>query len=133
MANWGPVEWAAFLIAVGTFLNTALNALTAFLANLARIRSEANGKKIDDNTDITVAGTQAAATHAKTAAGAAAASKSAAEALAHQLNGSLDGRIVAIVKDHTDPILKVFAEHNEQDERNMLEIRKALVDLKGAR
>jgi DNA anti-recombination protein RmuC len=129
LSDWTPAEWAAFLTALGTFVSAALAAVAAFCANLAKIRSEANTAKIDENTALTQAGTKTAADNAKVAATTAAEAKTAAQALHQQFNGSLDDRINSVVKAHTDPLIQRFDEHNDQDERNMLEIRNALIDL----
>ena len=91
-------------------------------------------KKIDDNTKLTVAGTQAAVVNARRAADSASDAKEAADAMTGRLNdtlnGTLDEKVVAIVKQHVDPVIAAIRAHSDQDERNMVEIRKALGELR---
>lgn len=132
MDNWTPTEWAAILVAGGTFLNTALIALATFIANLAKIRGDINAQKIDHNTKLTEAGATAAVANAKAAAVTASKVAEKTEELSHKLNGGLDAKIRCIVKEHIEPLSKSLDEHGEQDELNMLEIRNAIVDLKNS-
>ncbi len=87
-------------------------------------------KKIDDNTKLTVAGTQAAVVNARRAADSASDAKEAAAAMANRLNGTLDEKIEVIVRQHIDPLIAMVRSHTEQDERNMTEIRTALGELR---
>lgn len=87
-------------------------------------------RKIDDNTVITKAASVAALTNAKAAADNAIEAKEASEYISKQLNGSLEQKITAIVKTHTDPITDMLKVHSEQDDKNMTEIRQALKELK---
>jgi len=134
MMSWTPVEWAAVMIALGTLVNTVLIAVAAFLANLAKIRGEMAAVKIDANTEVTKAGAEAAVVNAKAAAATALDAKQATKDLSTNLmNGAFDERVIKIVKEHTEPLVVAFMEHNQQDERNMQEIRRALQELNGAR
>ena len=129
MADWTPADWGMFFTALSAFVAAVCSAIGMLLANLAKIRSETNAEKIDENTKITVAGTKEAAIHAKEAAATAAAVKTAADGIAVQLNGELGERIHGIVKEHIDPLVVSFREHNEQDRINMDKIELALKSL----
>ena len=92
-----------------------------------------NTRKLDQNTELTREGTAQASENAQIAATAANAAKETAKDVAYDLtkllNGDLDTRIHIIVKEHTVPLIRAFEEHNKQDDRNMKEIRQALIDL----
>ena len=94
------------------------------------IKLRENNKKIDANTAVTVAGTTAAATNAAAAASAANTASEKTDSMVEKLNGELDNKIAAIVKAHADPIVVMIHEHTKQDDKNMLEIRKALGELR---
>jgi hypothetical protein len=85
---------------------------------------------IDDNTQLTKAGATAATVNTKVAANAAVDASRKADDLAKQFNGALDDRIKGIVKEQTDPLVKSFADHNEQYDRNMKSIQQAIDDLR---
>ena len=85
--------------------------------------------KIDANTALTKAGMEAAITSAVNAANAARTAANRAEELSGQLNGALEVKVATIVKNHVDPLVKSFKEHNDQDQRNMDRIEKALQDI----
>ena len=98
------------------------------------IKQRTTDIKLDKNTELTKYGTAQALKNAQVASVAVneakEAAKYASENLVQILNGSLDDRMRSIVKEHTEPIIKAFADHNEQDDRNMKEIRQSLVELK---
>jgi hypothetical protein len=102
VSEWSPGEWAAFLTAFGTFLSVILSAAAAFLANLAKLRSETNTKKIQENTELTKVGVD-------------------------QLNGKM---VENITRSVTDPIVHKLNEHIIQDDKNMHELRDAILELK---
>lgn len=130
MGNWTPTEWGMFLTALGTLITAVLSATAAFLANLAKIKSEDNSKKIDANTDLTKEGTQEASTNAKIAASTARVAAVKASEMSDKLNGSLDAKITNIVKEYFTPLESAIKLHAEQDEKNMKEIREALGELR---
>lgn len=86
--------------------------------------------KIDTNTALTRAGTEAATENAKVAATAANEASRKSDNIAEKLNGVLDDKIRAIVKEHTEPLMAMFRLHVEQDDKNMTEIRQALSNLR---
>lgn len=99
-------------------------------AVLAAVLGLRNSRKIDQNTQITVASGRSATDNAKSAARAAV---SAENKIGDLLNGAMDEKIRGIVKEHTDPLqdaLKIHYEtlraHAVQDEKNMEEIRLKL-------
>ena len=96
---------------------TIVGMVIGFLTMWVKLRGAS--KKIDSNTEMTRAGTNAAYQASyKT------------DALIDQMNGKLDGRIATIVKAHTEPIATALRLHAEQDDKNMGEIRQALVELR---
>lgn len=95
MSNWNPEQWVVFFTALGTLVGVILSAVAAFMSTLAKIKSEANSKKIDDNTTITRAGTTAAASSAKQAA---AVAKEMNDSISKKLNGGLDVAIADGIK-----------------------------------
>ena len=99
-------------------------------ATEAAVKAKAVEVKIDNNTQLTREGTAAAETAAKDASVAAKDASVKADTLANRLNGELDRKISAIVKEQIGPVLKQLIEHSEQDDRNMKEIRAALAELK---
>ena len=82
--------------------------------------------KLDNNTELTKAGTASATSNAIIAAHNSAIAATKAEQVARQMNGLLDERITVIVKTHTDSLLEALKLHIAQDEHNMAEIRKSL-------
>jgi hypothetical protein len=74
--------------------------------------------KIDDNTRLTQAGAAQASVNAIAAKAAADGAADKADAIAERLNGGLDDKIKAIVR-----------EHSMQDDKNMAEINGKLKDL----
>lgn len=87
-------------------------------------------RKIDENTQVTIDGTQAAKVSAKLAAVNAAEAKVTTDQMAAQLNGKLDLKVRDIVRETLEPFIAAFRIHAEQDEKNMLEIRTALGELR---
>lgn len=129
MENWTPEQWISLSVALATMVAAILGAVGSFLAKL---RADSNDVKIDENTALTKAGTDAAATNAKVAANTAAEAKTVAEAVHSKLNGGLDERMKAIANEALIPIIKSMQEHQDQDEKNMLEIRNAIIDFKAS-
>ena len=115
-----------------TGLVTMVTLVVGFLTLWVRLKYGADKveRKIDINTALTKAGTEAAATNAKVAASAATKAADKAEALAVQMNGGLDDRMIAIVKAHTEPLASLMELHSKQDDKNMAEIRLALGELR---
>ena len=111
--------WMAFFGFLATFLLGLLNAW----------RQRKIETKVDDNTQLTKDGTAKAVANAKDAAYAAGTAKAATELLYERMNGGLDDRITKIVKEHTEPLVKAFSEHNDQDQRNMNKIELAIKQL----
>lgn len=132
MGSWTPAEWAAFFTALGTLVTAVLAAVAALMANIAKLRSEANTVKIDENTALTKKGTEKAADNAKKAEEVAAEAKTASQSLQAQFNGTLDQRITTVVKTHLDPLTKAFEDKIDQDEKNTLEVRNAMVALQAS-
>ena len=99
-------------------------------AEEAATKAQVVERKVDNNTELTKAGTAAAATNAKIAANTAAEAKEAANQIAERFNGKLEDRITAVVKAQIEPIAVVMRLHAEQDDRNMREIRQALDELR---
>ena len=99
-------------------------------AEEAATKAQVVETKIDNNTKITKEGVEAAANNAQAAADAANASAAKTDALSEQLNGKLEARITAIVKEYTEPLVVMFRVHSEQDDKNMMEIRRALGELR---
>ena len=103
----------------------------------AAIKADVVEKKIDSNTAITKAGTEAAATNAKAAEVNAKAAevtakeaKNATTALAKTLETKLNGGVDAAIESAVKPLRDAMLEHAIQDDANMKEIRIALDDLK---
>lgn len=94
------------------------------------LRLKWTDKKIDDNTELTRANTVEAVVNAKIAADTATDAKIAAIEIADRLNGTMNEEIISVVKQHVDPILVAIKVHSEQDEKNMVEIRNALGELR---
>lgn len=118
-----------------TGLVTMVTLVVGFLTLWVKLKYGADKveRKIDINTALTKAGTEAASTNARVAASAATKAADKAEALAIQMNGGLDDRMIAIVKAHTGPLATLLESHARQDDANMVEIRLALGELKKAR
>ena len=95
----------------------------AAMAEEAAVKAKVVENKIDANTVLTAKTTAAAVDAAKDA-------KIAAQDLSKQMNGALDDRINRIVQQHVAPLLKAFKEHNDQDDRNMASIMRAINELK---
>lgn len=94
------------------------------------IKLRKSDKKIDDNTEMTKIGSAAAVKTAAVAASAATEAAEKTDALIEQMNGKLEARITAIVRTHTEPIATAIRIHTEQDDKNMVEIRTALGELR---
>ncbi len=75
--------------------------------------------KVDKNTELTEAGTSAAAEHAKDAA-------DVAKDVRKRINGGLDHAIAIGVDKGIEPLRREVREHAAQDERNMQEIRDSI-------
>ena len=97
MDKWGPQDWVIFMGAVGALVGAILTAINTFLTNLVKVQGERNGKKIDDNTEVTKAGAKEAASTASDA-------KTAAVDLANKMDGELDERVTRIIKTYLAPI-----------------------------
>ena len=101
-------------------------------------RSQQVESKVDHNTLVTKAGTDAAVRNAKMAAETATtAAETAAEvsivtrAMAESIDKKLNGGgIDAAIESAIQPIRESLAKHTVQDDRNMNEIRTALNDLR---
>lgn len=134
MSTWTPQDWIIFFSAVSSFLAALAATVAAFIANLAKLRGETNTVKLDENTKLTVEGTQQATVNAKVAADTAqlAADKAieTKREVSNQFNGILDAKINGIVRQHLSPLERAMNSHAEQDDKNMKEIREALIDLK---
>ena len=118
-----------------TGLVTMVTLVVGFLTLWVKLKYGADKveRKIDINTALTKAGTEAASTNARVAASAATKAADKADALAIQMNSGLDDRMIAIVKAHTGPLAALLESHARQDDANMVEIRLALGELKKAR
>ena len=118
-----------------TGLVTMVTLVVGFLTLWVKLKYGADKveRKIDINTALTKAGTEAASTNARVAASAATKAADKADALAIQMNSGLDDRMIAIVKAHTGPLAAILESHARQDDANMVEIRLALGELKKAR
>lgn len=92
------------------------------MAETAAAKAAVVEGKLDDNTNLTRAGTAAAASNAKAAEQAATEAKSTAETISKKLNGGIESTIEAAIA----PIRAAFIEHAASDERNMAEIRAAM-------
>lgn len=103
--------------------------ITGFLTLWVKLRYGVE-TKIDTNTQMTKAGTTAAAVNAKAAQQAAQLASNKADILVSKLNGDMDDRIRSIVSEHTDHLVTMFKAHSEQDDKNMAEIRRALGELR---
>lgn len=119
--------------------------LTTLVLNYLRDRDkfkklESIDSQLQDNTALTRDAADAAKVVAKDATAAAVVvaneAKTAAnivadkaDHLAKQLNGTLTTRIHDIVKEQTDPIVRVLETHIGQDDQNMMEIRNVLTEL----
>ena len=137
---------ASIVTGIVTVLTMVMGFLTLWIklrygvgkAEEAVVKVKAVESKIDENTHLTMTGAEKINQNAREAADAAslvardAASAAAmvANELSQLLNGSLDRRMRAIVKEHSEPLLATFKSHAEQDERNMAEIRQALQSLR---
>jgi preprotein translocase subunit SecF len=82
-------------------------------------------EKIDQNTVLTKAGTEAAANNARIAARTANEAKVAANDVAEKINGELEEKIRGIVKEHMVVLADAFDGH-------MREIKQMLDDLKSS-
>lgn len=82
--------------------------------------------KVDSNTELTRSVSHQATQSAKAAEQAA----DRAIEMSERLNGSLDEKIRIVVREYVDPLTALFKAHSEQDERNMVEIRQALNELR---
>lgn len=72
-----------------------------------KTKTDLVGRKIDDNTTITVEANQAAVSSAQTAASVASAAKTAVDRIDRKLNGGIDSSI----REATDPIHAVLKQH----------------------
>lgn len=99
-------------------------------AIIAAVQGFRTAWKIDDNTKITAVGTSVAAKNAKEAADTATAAKSQIIEVKGMLNGSLDGKIEAMVRQFTEPIVKALADHVVATDRNIRDIMQAIGSVK---
>ena len=105
--------------------NTQQAEKAAIESAIAVVKATEVEKKIDNNTALTVAGTNAAASSAILAANNAAEAKSTAE----DINSKLNGRIEDIIEKAVAPIRKTLEDHIAHDHECMTEIRRSLADL----
>lgn len=87
------IDWTQVLMALAVGLPATVTAVGAILLGWH------NGRKIDDNTIITRAGAVASAANAKVAAIAASSAESKVDDLAVQMNGKLEARVRAIIRE----------------------------------
>jgi flagellar biosynthesis/type III secretory pathway protein FliH len=120
-------DWTQVFVAFAIGLPATIAAVAAAVVSIR------NSWKIDHNTKLTEQGTAAATHNAREARDAASDARASAEAMAEEvhvrLNGGLDARMVKTVKEHVDPLVKAFADHNAQDQRNMDKIEAAIKQL----
>lgn len=113
----------AAVATIVTGLVTTTTVIVGFLTMWVKLKYGVESK-IDRNTELTQVGTDNAAANAKAAVGAAnvAAEKAVAteDRIATMLNGALDARIRAVVKECLDPL-----------EAGMAEVRALVDELKG--
>lgn len=116
---------------IGTMVTVVIGFLTMWLrlkynAQQVEEKSKVVEDKIDVNTQITKAGTTAAATNAVEAKAAAAAAKTAAEKAAERVEQGINGSVDAAIEASIKPLRDAFQDHVLQDEANMTEIRQSL-------
>ena len=88
------------------------------------------GKKVDANTEVTLAGTSEASYNARVAAKTASVAATKVHEINTKLNGELDEKIAKIVGIQLEPLYSTIKAHVEQDDKNMVEIRTALGELR---
>jgi hypothetical protein len=82
--------------------------------------------KLDDNTKVTKDGNVAAESHAKAAVTAAENAATKAETLSSQLNGKLEERMGALIKQQLEPIVDMLKDHVVKDETSFAEVNEHL-------
>ena len=88
--------------------------------------------KIDENTEVTKKGAKEATENAKAAADTADQARQAAQELGKKLNGGVDEAIEAAVRPIREALQDLslaYQSHAVNDEKNMQEIRKSLLEI----
>lgn len=89
--------------------------IAAWKSHRTSVKVDEASAKLSENTEMTE--------KTKTAVG----------AVGKQLNGAMDERIRAVVKQEVADLHNVMTEHSAQDEKNMQEIREVMAEMKGGK
>lgn len=85
--------WVVIIGAIGIIITQVLQMFLSYMRDKEKLtKLDENANKLDENTKITKE------------------SSHKADVISHQLNGGLDARIRAIVKEQTDPLVQAIQE-----------------------